>query len=891
MIRRAIAEARADAAYERRLARTRWERACVALSHALAVARIVLAGITPSGEKYMRNLTRDVAYGARRLRHAPWMSVFAIVTLALGIGMVTAVFSVTGALFAADAGVADSERVVRIYHKLPPGSGPMISLSLPDYEDLRGRQTVFSAVAAHARVRQPIAVGGEATIEWGEIVSGEFFRVLGVTPALGRLVQPADDRHDAPDVVVLSLGLWRRAFGADPAVIGSVARIAGRPFEVIGVAPDSFRGGFMPKVTPAAFWVPFGGNAALVMRDEDLTCRDCQWVRVQAKLAPGRTVDDAQTEVSRIAAQLDAAYPIGEGLDRARYGSYNWSRPWVALPFSSVKIAESADRLVEPLATAVTVVATLVLLVVCTNVANLLLARSADRAHDLGVRVALGASRWRLIREQIVESGLLAGVGGLLGVLFAQLLLARLGGDFLGPARLTFHVDPSLEPASLAAAAGATALAIVIFGAWPAWRSRHANARHVLASTGSLSVVPRWRGRSILIAGQVAVSVVLIAMAALSIRQAARQAGLDTGIDLDRLAVMHIEFERHGLDEARGRTLAADLRDRIDRLPGVSAAAISSGLPFGINSPGARVAPLGTPLEKGWLPGVRNELLVSTPEVFDALGIAITRGRAFDARDTRLSDPVIVVSEAVAREVFGGIDVVGRQVAFHRQKWVGDPEWPIETKRIIGVAADTDAGMAGRREAGTIYVPFSQRYEPWLTFSARTNGDPARVAGQMRALLRAVDSHLAPAELGAAVDVAGPETAFLDATSRLTGVLGGGAVVLALAGLYGVLSHVVAKRRREIGVRMALGASSRTVERMVLRDGLRPVIWGVVLGIGVGVAIRMSLTPLFSNLLPGLDWSMLAVVALVFLIAGAAACYVPAHRAAGVDPSLALRDT
>jgi hypothetical protein len=337
VIRRAIAEAGADAAYERRHARTRRERALVAVSYALAVARIVLAGVTPSGEKYMRNLPRDVAYGARRLRHAPWMSVFATITLALGIGMVTAVVSVTRALFAADAGVANSERVVRIYHKQPPGSGPMISLALPDYEDLRQRQTVFSAVAAHARVRQPIAIGDGATIEWGEIVSGEFFRVLGVTPALGRLVQPADDRHDAPDVVVLSHGLWRRAFGADPAVIGSVAHIAGRPFEVIGVAPASFRGAAMPKVTPAAFWLPLTGNAALVMRDKDLKCRDCQWVRVQARLAPGRTIDEAQAEVSRIAAQLDAEYPIGQDLDRARYGSYNWSRPWVALPFSSVK--------------------------------------------------------------------------------------------------------------------------------------------------------------------------------------------------------------------------------------------------------------------------------------------------------------------------------------------------------------------------------------------------------------------------------------------------------------------------------------------------------------------------------------------------------------------------
>ncbi|MEX2271671.1 MAG: ADOP family duplicated permease [Vicinamibacterales bacterium] len=889
LTRRALSEARADAEHERRRSAGKLPQLSRRLSYAAALIRILAAVLTVPWEKPMRNLGRDIVYGWRRLRQAPWLSLFAVLTLALGIGMTTAVYSVIHAMFDGDIGVRSPEEVVRIYHKRPPGSGPMISLSTPDFEDLRDRQTAFGAVMAFARVRQPIASQALATIEWGELVTGEYFGVLGIEPHAGRLLQPADDRPGAPDVVVLSHGFWQRAFGADRSAIGSVVRIGGRPFEIIGVAPESFRGAFMPKVTPSLYWVPLAANAAFAQRGSDLQRRDGHWLRVMGRLAPGRTIEDATTEVAMIAGQLDVSDPIGQGMDRARYPAYNYSRPWVVMRLSSIKIAESADRLVASLATTVLVVVVLVLLVACTNVANLLLARAADRSRDLAVRLSLGASRWRLAREQLVESGLLALTGGLLGLAVARILLVKLGGGFIGPARLTFHVAPELELSAVGVAAGATTLALAVFGVWPAWKASRADFRGTITGGGSHAALPRWRGRSLLIAGQVAVSVVLVAMAALSVRQMAAQARLETGIDLDRLAVLHVEFQNHGIEEERVRQIAGSLHERIARLPGVTAAAVSSGLPFGLTNPGARVTRLDKPFIEGTFAGHRQELLVATPEIFGVLGVEIVRGRALDARDTRGAEPVAVISAAVAREVFETTDVVGRQVMFTRQPWVGDPEWPIETKRIVGVASDTETGR-GARESGTVYVPFAQRFEPTLSFVARTDGNPSDLVGPLHAMLRSTDSRLAPTAGGTGVEVAGPETAFLEATSRLTGVLGMGALILALVGLYGVLSHVVARRRREIGLRMALGATPPALRRMVMKDGLRPVLLGLAAGLSLGIIIRLNLTPLFSNLLPGLDAWLLAWVSLTFLLAGVAACYIPARRAAGVDPNVALRD-
>ena len=825
-------------------------------------------------------LASDVRGAVRRLRASPTFTVFAVLTLALGIGATTAIYSVIRAALSPPSGVTTLDRLVTITHSAG-GSVPMIALSYGDFQDLRARQTVFQDVAGWTFLRISYGAGGQTGSSWGERVTGDYFHVLGVRPALGRALQPADDDPASAPVAVISHGVWQRVLGGAPDVIGRLIKVNGLTFEIVGVAPREFAGLFNSGLVPTAVWMPLGSSRTMPgARDMDGADRSSRWIQVRARLKPGVDFEAARDDVGRIAQQLDQGIPLPA--ESAERRSYRETRPWIVRRTADIRLNEGADRVVGPMAATVMAAVGLVLLVACTNLANLMLARGSGRREETAIRLALGASRGRLIRGELVESLLLSAAGGMIGLAVARVVLVMLGNDVPVGSGTSLRFLPRLDLSVLAISAGATLLAVLVAGLLPALQSTRTDVRAAMAS-GSAAALPRWRGRRMLIAAQVTVSVILVTIAGLCIQQIRELSRIDLGVDLDRVALVEVDFALQQYPETRVRAIVDAVLTDLTRRPGVGAASVSSGLPIGLGTPGASAGDTSRLTH-------RAELVASTAGIFETLGVGILKGRALNERDTAGSAPVAVISAFTAKALFGTVEAVGRPLFLQRTRWDGERDHPLHARTVVGVVTDATADRNDPDRGGVVYVPLTQHYEGRLVIGARTDDDPALLVPVVRQTLAAADPTVAVAQAGTGMAIAGPSNLFLQITAGLTGVLGGFALALALAGLYGALSHVVLKRRREIGLRVALGANRPDILRLVLRDGLRPVISGIVLGLALGAVARLWLTPLFNRLLPPLDPFVLAVVPLLLLACGIAACLIPARRASRVDPNLALRD-
>ncbi len=825
-------------------------------------------------------LLLDVRFAIRRIRSAPAFSIFAVLTLARGIGATTAIYSVIRAALSPPSGVATLDRLVTITHSAS-GSVPMIALSYGDFQDLRARQTAFQDVAGWTYLRISYGAGGETGSSWGERVTGDYFQVLGVRAALGRTLQPADDDPAAAPVAVISHGVWQRVFGGVPDVIGRLMKVNGLTVEIVGVVPRAFAGLFNSGLVPTAVWMPLGSSRTMPgARDDDLADRSSRWIQVRARLKDGVTFEAARADVTRIAQQLDQAIPLpAESADRR---SYRENRPWVVRRTADTSLNEGADGVASSMAATVMGAVGLVLLVACTNLANLMLARGSGRREETAIRLALGASRGRLIRGELVESLILAGIGGLIGLVVARVVLVLVGTDLPVGNSTSIRFLPRLDPSVLAISAGATSLAVLVAGLLPALQSTRTDVRSAMAS-GTAAALPRWRGRRMLIAAQVTVSVILVTIAGLCLQQIRELSRSDLGLDLDRVALVEVDFAIQQYPESRVRAITETVLTDLTRRPGVGAAFVSSGLPIGVGTPGTDVG--DTSHLTHWA-----ELVASSPGIFETLGVGILKGRALNESDTAGSAPVAVISAFTAKALFGTVEAVGRSLFLQRTRWAGESPHPLHARTVVGVVTDATADRTDPDRGGIVYVPLTQHYEGRLVIGARTSDDPASLVPVVRQTLAAADPTIAVAQAGTGMTIAGPSSLFLQITAGLTGVLGGFALALALAGLYGALSHVIHRRRREMGLRMALGANRPDILRLVLRDGLRPVISGIVLGLVFGGMVRLGLTPLFDRLLPTLDPFVLTVVPLLLLACGVLACLIPARRASNVDPNLALRD-
>jgi predicted permease len=860
----------------------------IVVVHVLAAALRLFVWTLPSGDNPMRNLGRDLHFALRRLRQTPLFFTFAVVTLALGIGAATAVYSVVHAVALKAPNIDDVERVVKVYHSAG-GSGPMISFSWLDSADLKARQTSFSHMATWSRLFHAITLPEGARPFGGELVDGDYFDVLRVRPMVGRLIQRSDDSPSATPVVVLSADFWRSAFGGDASVLNSQVEIGGHQFTVIGVAPPEARGVDMPSLAGPSLWVPIQQHHLLARAGFSLSGDDSdrsrRWLSVVARLRDGVSLEQAAAEVRQIGQALDAAVPIGAELDPRLRSPHAVSRPWVVRRVVDVRIHESMAFIVGPVVGTVLVSVGLVLLVACTNLANLLLARGASRRQEFAVRMALGASRWRLLREQIVECGVLALAGGVLGLLVARVLVVLLSTDFTvgDVVTIVISVRPELNAPVLMLAVFATALALLTFGVLPAWHSTGGDVRSVLSADGGGGAPPRWRGRRLLIQLQVAVSVALLAVTAVSTGNALRLALHDPGFALDQLALVTTDPTASSMDSERAVAAMAAARDRVSQLPGVDAAAFGSALPIGTGSSYVTVSE--PPISSRF--GLRA--VFASAGYFATVGMPVLEGRDFTTSDEVAGEPVIVLSAKAAGDFFGRTQVIGQSVTFKRRAWAGEPPAPTMVARVVGVVGDASDGTGGRIDEGTAYLPVGQHPVRRLVLVARTPGDASAVAGQLRTAVNDADRQLTITGVSTGESVSDGLTILLRIVAGTAGILGAFAALLALLGLYGVLSFLVARRTREIGVRIALGAERSSVLRLIMTDGLKPVVWGILLGVLLAGPVLLS--PLSRNML-GTSESGVAVALLapvVMLAAATLAAWWPARRAAQVDPNVALR--
>jgi predicted permease len=826
----------------------------------------------------------DLRLAARRLLATPLFTVCAVLSLAVGVGVTTAVYSVVDALFLSDVGIPDPDRLVMV---VIPADGRMLkgSLSQLDFDDLRAAQTSLSRLSASAPFSPALASTFTTELVAAEAVEGTYFQTLGVTMSQGRAIQPTDDLAGLR-VAVLSHSLWRTRFGADPGIVGRTARIGGVSFDVIGVAPRGFHGlnagfhGLNAGPTSTRLWIPLSAEASLGVPAlaPPERARDRRRLQVFGRLLSPVTVATAGAELTAIAARLDAAFPAHARSE----GNVVIERRWTARSLAS--IAEDNNALQRFGLTLVAIVA-LVLVVACTNLSNLVLARGTSRAQELTIRSALGASRWRLVREQCAESVLLAFGGGIAAYAVFQILRVLMDIDFqLGlpfGGTLTLEIHPSLDAAALAIAATSLAISLLVFGLEPALQlTRSVDLRGRLAESAGGIGPSRGKRQGVLLRWQVAIATGFFVIATMFVKHTIAEARHDSGVEMDRLGLAVLNVRAQGWDEQRTRRTIERLLEEARKDPVVESISVSAGMPFGV--PGDRIA-IAAAHEAALNSDVHRSALGvgATPSIFKTLGVPIVAGRAFDDRDQEGTAPVVVLSELTARLMFGTADAVGRQLFVRRQA-----SQTLAT--VIGIARDTDVGRLLGDPYALVYAPLTQQSGTSLTIAARSTGDGSAVLPALREALRRTDPDLAVNATGTGRTILAGPFVILRALGVGTLTLGVLTLLLAMGGLFALQSHAVALRTREIGLRMSCGASTWRIKWMVLRDGYRPVLDGLVLGLWGGLAGRAIVRSYLDVDVAILDpWMLLVPIPLI--AAAVCACYVPAHRASSIDPTVALR--
>jgi putative ABC transport system permease protein len=823
---------------------------------------------------FTRGIVQDLRHAARRLLATPMFTIFAVLSLAVGVAVTTAGFSVINLLFFMDFGVPAPERVAFV---VTPYEGRFLqgAVSIPDFHDLRAAQTSFDRISASTGFQTSATLASTTEVVTAEAVDGHYFSTLGAGAAAGRTIQPTDDEQAAA-VVVISDALWRGRFASDHGIVGRTIRLGGRPYEVIGVTSPAF-GGVNGRVPGTRVWVPLSTHIAGRPTDKAASPRDRRELVVVGHLVDGVAEAAASAELASIGRNLDLAFPqLGGRLDQAS------ERPWRIRTVAAIEQDETGRRVGLTLVALVS----LVLVVACTNLANLVLARGTSRRQELAVRCALGASRWRLIREQCLESVLLAGAGAVTAFALFQVLRVLLDVEFNlalpSGGSFTLAVRPVLDVTAITLAASSLVLALLVFGLEPALQlTRSLDVRGVLAE-GAAGVTATRAGRQrMLLRWQVAVSATFFIVATMFVRNTVAEARHESGIETDGLAVAVLNVRTPEWSEERARGVVERVMEEARKDPAVTSVTASTGLPFGLppvvrltlSLPGVPAADRQTIAAAG---------IAATPSIFQTLGVPILRGRGFDERDQAGGPPVIIVSEFTARRVFGQADPVGRQLTVNGYAFTS------RTATVIGVARDTDVGRLFAAPRPFVYLPFTQHYDPYLTIGVRTQ-DEAGALRTLREALRRADPDLPVDISGHAGDVLSGFYALLRAAGKGALALGALTLILAMVGLFGIQSHIVAGRTREIGLRMSFGATAAQIQRMVLKDGYRPVVEGLVLGLAGGLAGRVIVRANLDIEVSLIDPWMIFVVPVPLIVAAFCACYFPARTAAAVEPTVALR--
>jgi len=813
----------------------------------------------------MNTFWQDLRFGVRMLAKNPGFALIAVLTLALGIGANTAIFSVINAVLLQPLPFADAGRLVTVWNVNTKQGGDGFQVSYPDFNDWRAQQQSFDRMAAF-RTRDFTLTGvGEAVRLRGATVTADLFPLLGVTPRLGRVFTPEEDKA-GNHAAILSDALWRTRFKADPNVVGRTVSINSQSYTIVGVMPPKFT--FPINSDPAELWIGAavgneGGRGALTNQ------RGNHAIEVIGRLMPGVSVAQAQAEMSRIAQALDQQHP-GENPDMGA----------LVVPFFERVVGDVKFALLLLLGAV-----GCVLLIACGNVANLLLARAAARQKEVAVRAALGANRWRVVRQLLVESVLLALLGGVAG-----LLVAWWGTDLLlklVPGGLPRVTETSLNARVLAFTLLVSAATGVLFGLVPALHSSKFDLVTVLKE-GGRGTGDGGRGnrtRSVLIVAQIAVAFVLLVSAGLLVGSFWRLQQVNPGFDPKNVLTFRVSLPvtRYAQNE-QIENFYQRLTSRVGALPGVTSVSAISVLPLSGQNSGVGFAIEGVPTDPNKPFPHDTFLRVVRQGYFSTMGIPLVQGRDFDARDTLLGNQVVIINETLARRHFPGQNPIGRRI---NPSFAVDQRG-IQWREIVGIVKDVHHASLNEGADEESYVPHAQAPNNTITMVARTGNDPKNLIASVRREVAALDSELPVFNVRTLEETLSRSVAQPRFNTLLLATFAAVALLLTAIGLYGVIAYSVAQRTHEFGIRLALGAGARNVLMLVIGQGMKLAL----IGVGIGLVGALALTRLMANFLFGIGTSdplTFAGIALLLLFTALLACYIPARRATKVDAMVALR--
>ena len=815
------------------------------------------------GFALLDSLWQDVRLGLRALWMRPGFTAVALISLALGIGANTAVFTLVNKAFLRPLPVAAPEELVTLENGASHRMFP--AFSYPNYEDFRDRSDAFSGLIAYRFAPLSVSHDGVSERMWGYLVSGNYFEVLGIEPALGRLLSPEDDAlPGGHPVVVLSHRSWLSRFGAEQGVLGKDILVNGRSYTVVGVAAPGF-GGTEIVGAPEVF-IPMAMQAAIERGRDWLDDRSAENVYVQGRLGPGVGLDVARASLDSVALELEREHPrINEGKR-------------VSLSPAGLMSARMRSGLLGFTGLLMGVVA-FALLLACTNLANLLLARAAERRREIGMSLALGAGRLRLVRRLLTECVVLSLGGGVLGF-FLAFWLVRLVSAFRPPVDFPLAFDLEMDARVLLFTFLVSLSAGILFGLLPALRVTRVGPRAALSDELSGESAGRWSKGGGLVVFQVALSLVLLVGSGLMMRGLSRAQAIELGFDPESAVEVSFDLTLQGYEESRGRELQREILERLRALPGVAAAGIADFVPVDLHFSRTRIFVEGEPV-----PQRLNEAPITffsriSPGYLSAMSTLVVAGRDFTDTDDESALPVALVSEALATRFWPGEDPLGKRLSLRK------PDAP--RVEVVGVVADSKYAGLNEQPQPFVYVPIRQSYSGTTTVIVRGDSDPGRLLPSIRAEVQRVD----PAIAVFAARVLAERLSLPLFPARIVATLLGAFAVLSLSlaaiGIYGVMSQMVSRRRREIGIRVALGARREDVLRLAMRAGMAPSLLGVLVGAGAAMVLTRWMTSLLFGVSPRDPWTFAATAGLLLLVA-ALSCFAPARSAATASPMVSLR--
>ena len=801
----------------------------------------------------MIGLRKDLWYGLRNLWKSPGFTVIAVLTLALGIGANAAIFSIVHAALLTPIRVPDPSRVVMIWTENPERGFHHLPASVPDYEDWKNQSGVFSQLGALNDTGFNVGTGDQAERVSGMVANRDLFEVLQAQPLMGRIFLDDESKPGNDNVAILTYGYWKSKFDSDPQIIGRTIPIDGAPHVVVGVLPNTF-----PKLQDEKLFCPF------VFPAQRVTDRGSRFFGVMGRLSPGISFAAADKRLSQFEARLANEYPKDDA------GQITRLQP--------IEAAFVED--VQGLLLILFGVVGFVLLIACANVANLLLARGTSREKEMAIRAALGASRWALARQTISESVLLALLGGLVGI-----LPAAWGMEFISSFGLTIPNSDMirLDPSVVIFALALSVLAGVFFGLAPAWKAWKTDLIDSLKSgTAFVGLPSKQRLRSVFVVSQVALTLILLVGAGLMLQSFLRLQKSSPGFQPRGAFAMTIALStKQYVTPASQTAFAERTLERASAVPGVQIAAVTDGLPTGddVHGSGLHFPDRPKPAPKD-IPIILKDFV--TPGYLQAMGIPLLRGRDFTNADTATSQRVVLIDQWAAQHYWPNDNPIGKMIQLE------DNEAPRQIVGVVGVVERSALIHLAIGEVGQTYIPFAQEPQPVLTLVVRSPMDPEALIPQVRAAVNAVDNSQPIFQVQTLQASRDANEVPQRLATLLLGAFGLVALLLASLGIYGVVSYTVGQRTREIGVRRALGAQSRDVLGMVLRQGL--ILTGI--GVIIGLAGAFFLTRVLASVLYGVsanDPGVFVLMALLFVADTMLACWIPARRALRVDPLVALR--